>query len=317
MWRSKKVPLRLLADYWIDQHYQCCKPDEPIVLGLVEDIDLQDRGEYQYWIDNEQVFLHIKCPNGLHGSISATLSYVLMKSYEEAGIGLEYINPGGSVTCKLLGGNLTFEKRPDTCIVASPSSREGAQNFPIIVCETAAHHESLHHLLCQAATWLNEQTDVAYCVAIKLYPSAGVCVVYQFERTAEIGSDTRVSPEPDPKEEDSSKVSKEQAEAIAGKKPKIPCSDFNPDVLSSECLEASYKVKVVREFRIEFEDDNLVFELHKLFSRTSIPMSLYKDKVHTVNIDAVIKLARSEMRKFHKQSRPTEDMNDAASSNSA
>lgn len=237
MYRSKKVPLRLLADYWIDQHYQCCKPDEPIVLGLVEDIDLDDRGAYQYWIDNEQVFLHIKCPIGIQESFSSTLSYVLMKSFDDVGIGLEYIKPGGSVTCPVvnqLGGNFRFKKEPDTSIVACPSFRKGAQNFPLIVCETAAHHESVHHLLCQAAAWSNNQTDVAYCVVIKLYPSTGFCVVHQFGRTAEICSDPFFIPEPEPKKEkDWEEVSTEQAEAVAGKKQKIPSSVFDPEDLLS------------------------------------------------------------------------------------
>lgn len=49
---TEKVPLRLLADYWVGEHEKCCHPGEPIILGMIEDIDLEDRCDYRFVIGN-------------------------------------------------------------------------------------------------------------------------------------------------------------------------------------------------------------------------------------------------------------------------
>lgn len=306
---TERFPLRLLADYWVNEHSKLCHPDEPIVLGPLEDIDVEDRGKYQYWVDNGQVFLHIKCPGRVHESTSATLAYLIMKSLDKAGIGLTYINPGGSVTCAVenqLGCHARFCKEPDSSIQIATEIQSN-QMFPVIACETAAHHENLHHLLCEAAAWLNSRTDTVYCVVIKLYPSKGLCVIYQFERSAEICSELIDLPKSPKKEEVMDKVSAEQAVPLASKKSKRHCSTFNPeDLTSTKRLENRYKLKVIREYRIGLEDAveaELVFELKKLFCRTSIPVSLYDDRLLVININAVVTVARREMNKYNEEGR--------------
>ncbi len=62
-------------------------------------------------------------------------------------------------------------KQPDSSIKISRREKfnllRGRQEYPIFVSEAAYTHESLHDLLVEGSNWLNEATDVQYCLLWK------------------------------------------------------------------------------------------------------------------------------------------------------
>jgi hypothetical protein len=181
----EKISVRQLAQYWKKHHHEAsCNPDEPIVLGSVEEIDLEDKGDDRIWVDNGQVLLFVNCPGAVHEHVSQELSWQVQNACREAGI-LDFVSPGGSTSWYVenqLACHSKFQKEADFSLTLIESDAV-RQKYPVLVAEVAAHHESLHHLLCEAAAWLNNCTDVLYCVAIKLYPASDKIHLLFLERS--------------------------------------------------------------------------------------------------------------------------------------
>lgn len=302
---AMKVPLRDLASYWVEQHSRECNPEEPICLGLLDDIDIEDKGNHRIWVENGQVFLHVRCPESLHERIIVELVIALHEACVKAGI-RESVQQSGSTTMHVenqLGCHTKFKKEPDVSLSIS-DEYIGSQEYPVFASEVAVHHESLPRLLCEGSTWLNSRTDMVFCLLIKIYPASRRIRIFLLGRTVPLGDAVFPTPIEESGDENiDSRAVRALAETLAKKATPRYCIGYDPnDLQSRERIKEKYQVQVLNDILIGPKDNpinvTLTMDLAQLAGRSNAPCGDRIGEMLVINMDRIIRLARAEIEKY-------------------
>lgn len=300
----KKTPLWVLADKKMAEHAARCDPGDNMLIGRLEEIDIDDSRDYSIWVENNLVYLIIKCPTELHELIAGYISSVTTKGLLEASLFDQMISSGS--TDRRVTNNLachaSFNKQPDGSLRIE-TEFEHLQVFPVITCEVAVRHESLHRLLCEASIWLNDSTDVVYCIAAKFNDQTGRLRVYLFGRPNNEGSSQEGSEEEDDEGSEEEDVEDSEDEDTVEKKGKeVACNlpskrlkeeeyiivkkDLKTKICfkykssmtkSNEAIEKAYKVRILDSFDLTYGQDinrSFLLDIRELLAKSNIDVSL-------------------------------------------
>lgn len=68
------------------EHDLSCRPSDMLFLGFLDEIDINDKGPYSVWVENDQVFLIVKCPAAVHEYVARYIDSVILDGQTKAGL---------------------------------------------------------------------------------------------------------------------------------------------------------------------------------------------------------------------------------------
>ncbi len=162
--------------------------NQKVILGNVEDFDFENfpkEKRLRVFVDGGKVY-YISHPNPPHETTSRKLEQSFMTAAGEQSLALWR---DGSSTYGYANLLCCYVGKKEADASFSLKNATGRQLYPVIVVEVAYLHESVPMLLKEGAGWLNEMTDVQYCLLVKISEDGTKMEVILLERSVETVDD--------------------------------------------------------------------------------------------------------------------------------